>query len=227
VNMKKWVISLGGSRIVPDDVDDKFLKDFKKLILAHKDHRFVVVTGGGTTARKYIKALEEMEEGSKKKSATGIAITRFHASFLMRVFGEPANEELPFSIKKVESLLAKNQVVFCGALRQNFRQTTDGTAAQIASKMGCPFINLTNVRGLYNADPKKNKSAKLISNISWKDFNKIVSKIKFKDGQHFVLDQVAARLIMRRKIKTYIVGTLNDIKKIINDQKFNGTLIEG
>ena len=47
-----WVISLGGSRIVPDDVDDGFLLRFKRLLDSHGDKRFVVVTGGGSTARR-------------------------------------------------------------------------------------------------------------------------------------------------------------------------------
>ncbi len=42
-----WVISLGGSRIVRDDVDEGFLLGFKRLLDSHRDKRFVVVTGGG------------------------------------------------------------------------------------------------------------------------------------------------------------------------------------
>ena len=38
-----WVISLGGSRIVPDSVDEKFLVDFKKLLDSHRSKKFVVV----------------------------------------------------------------------------------------------------------------------------------------------------------------------------------------
>ena len=52
------VISLGGSLIVPEKVDVKFLKEFKKIILKNtKKHKFVIVCGGGSIARKYIQAL--------------------------------------------------------------------------------------------------------------------------------------------------------------------------
>jgi rhodanese-related sulfurtransferase len=40
-----------------DNVDFKFLKEFRELINKHKDKKFVVVCGGGSTARKYILAL--------------------------------------------------------------------------------------------------------------------------------------------------------------------------
>ena len=42
------VISLGGSIIVPNKVDYKFLSEFKKLILMYsKKNKIVIVTGGG------------------------------------------------------------------------------------------------------------------------------------------------------------------------------------
>jgi uridylate kinase len=227
--LKRIVISLGGSRIIPDNVDSDFLIKFKKLIDKYADTKFVVVTGGGTTARKYINAYKTLHKGFTKQSSAGIAITRFHAFFMMNFFGREANDKLPYSMKKVESLLKKNHVVFCGALRQTkIPQTTDATAARIASYLKCPFINLTNVKGIFSENPKINKNAKFIKNISWKDFNKIAKKIKFSAGQHFVLDQRGSEIIYNHKIPTYIVGSLNDISKIIEEKKkYAGSYIYG
>jgi len=87
---------------------------------------------------------------------------------------------------------------------------------------------VTNVKGLYTSDPRKNKKAKLIKNITWKKFNTIASKIKFKAGQHFVLDQAAAKKIMKYKIPTYIVGSLTSLRKVLSREKvFGGTKISG
>ena len=226
--MKKvWVISLGGSRIVPDNVDDEFLLKFKKLIDSHNAQKFVIVTGGGSTARKYISALRKLGESTKTQSMEGIAITRLHAKFMSILFGRNASNELPLNIEKIERLLRKNRVVFCGALRYEKKNTSDGTAAKIARHLKCPFINLTNVKGLYTSDPRKNKNAKFIKEIKWGDFAKFVNKIKYKAGQHFVLDQNAARIIERDKITTYIVGSLTAIDNILRKKKFVGTLISG
>ena len=224
---KVYVISLGGSRIIPEDVDETFLKGFKKLLLSDKKHRFVVVTGGGKTARKYIAASKELNESKKEQSKIGIAITRFHAKFMMTYFGEPANEDLPLTITKVKNLLRKNKVVFCGALKEQKEQTTDATAARVAAHMKCPFINITNVAGLYTKNPKKYKDATLITSISWKEFYTIAQKITFKAGQNFVLDQKAAKIIMQKKVPTYITGSLKDIKKILKGKTFKGTTISG
>ena len=221
-----WVISLGGSRIVPDDVDDRFLLNFRKLIDSHKNKKFVVVCGGGRTARRYMSALKRLGKGTKAQSMEGIAVTRLHAGFMARFFGSEANEDLPLNMKRVKDLLRKNRVVFCGALRWKDKNTSDGTAAKIAGFLGCPFINLTNVRGLYDRDPVK-KGAKFISKISWKDFLKVTEKVKYEAGQHFVLDLVAAEEIAKGKIVTYIVGDLGAVDGVLLGKKFVGTVISG
>lgn len=225
--MKKWVISLGGSQLIPNEVNTDFLKDFKEIIDSHPSQKFVVVTGGGTTARKYIKALKKLGKSTKTQSESGIAITRFHASFLTKIFGKKANEKLPKNMKKVKNLLNKNQVVFCGALRYKPKNTSDGNAADLASYLKCPFINITNVSGLYTSNPKTNKKAKHIPKITWKKFYDKAKKIKYKAGQHFVLDQNAARTILEDKVPTYIIGELKQLQNIIKDKKFKGTLIKG
>jgi predicted uridylate kinase len=225
---KTWVISLGGSRIIPNDVDYVFLRKFKILLNKHKDKKFVVVCGGGSSARRYIYAFRKLKKSLKDQSKEGIAITRFHAGFMARFFGRGANKVVPTNMKKVKRLLSKNRIIFCGAMRWRNNNTSDGNAAQLAGYLETPFINLTNVRGLYNSNPKINKKAKFIENISWKDFLKIARKIKYKAGQHFVLDLVAAEEILKRKIVTYIVGSLKNVDLVLKDKKrFGGTLISG
>jgi uridylate kinase len=227
--MKKWVISLGGSRIAPKDnqIDYIFINKLEKIINQNPKTKFIIVTGGGSTARRYIKALKKLDKSTKIQSKAGIGITRFHAGFLARVLGKKANEVIPKNLKKVKNLLNKNQVVFCGALRYKEKQTSDGTAADIAAYLKSSFINITNVKGLYTSNPKTHKNAKFIKKITWKAFYNKAKKIKFKAGQHFVLDQNAAKTIMEKKIPTYIIGDLKDLENIIKNRKFKGSLIKG
>jgi len=222
---KKWVISLGGSRIVPEEVDEKFLKEFDNLIKKYRSHKFVIVAGGGSVARKYISALQKLGKTTKKQSLLGIVVTRLNALLMTKVLGKRANEVIPQNMKQVKNLLRKNQVVFCGALRYKEKNTSDGTAADLAAYLKCSFINLTNVRGLYTANPKTHKNARFIKKISWKNFYGIANKIKYKAGQHFVLDQSAAKIILNKKIPTYIVGSLKDIEGIMAGKGFKGTFV--
>lgn len=216
------VLSLGGSLIIPEKINYSFLNKFKTTLRKHyKTHKFIIVCGGGVIARKYIEALKKEGKKERQLSLAGIRATRMNARFMMQFFGKEANYTLPLNIKQVEANIPKNSVVFCGALRYAEKATSDETAAKLAHHLSAEFINMTNVSGLHTANPLTNKKAKFIPKISWKAFDKMVSKIKFKAGQHFVLDQGAATLIRKHRIKTYIIGqNLSNLSKILKNKKF-------
>jgi len=226
---KEVVISLGGSLIVPDEIDTDFLLKFKKVLDKHKRNwKFVIVCGGGSVARKYIKSLREIGRSDFLQSMAGISVTRLNARFMTYFFGKDANKGIPHNIKQVQGMLRKNDIIFCGALRYAPNQTSDSTAATIANHLRSQFINMTNVPGLYDKNPKEYKDAKFIPRISWQAFNKRANAIKYKPGQHFVLDQHAAEIIMNNKIKTYILGqNLKNLDNLLSKKKFVGTTIEG
>jgi uridylate kinase len=227
--MKIMVISLGGSLIVPEKIDFNFLKKFRAELRKHyKSWKFVVVCGGGSIARKYISILKHDNKSLKQESLAGIRATRMNALLLMQLFGKEANDELPKDMKEVKNCLRKNNVVICGALRFVANSTSDGTAARLAHFLKAEFINMTNVKGLYTDNPKINPNAKFIPKETWKQFEARALRRKYCAGQHFVLDQEAAVLIKTGKIPTYIInGNPKNISKILNRQRFTGTLISG
>lgn len=227
--MKKVIVlSLGGSLIIPDKIDVNFLKKFKKIILKNsKKCKFAIVCGGGSIARKYINALKEEGLNEELQSFSGISATRMNARFMSYFFNLNPNMGIPHTLKTVRKYMKRHDIVFCGALEYKPRQTSDATAVEIASHFKTIFINLTDVSGLHDKNPKKFKDAKFIPKISWKDFYKMANKEKYKPGQHFVLDQTAARMIMEKKITTYIIGkNLKDLDNLLNNKKFRGTIIE-
>ena len=226
--MKKVIVlSLGGSLIIPNDVNSKYLKEFKKIILKNiKKYKFIVVCGGGSLARKYINALKGIGINEKLQSLAGISATRTNARFMSYFFNIDPEQGIPHTMKILKKYISKQDVVFCGALEYKPNQTSDSTAAEIARKLKSDFINLTDVSGLHDKNPKEFKDAKFIPKISWLDFDKMVSKIKFKPGQHFVLDQSASKRIMKNKITTYILGKdMNQLDNLLNNKKFRGTII--
>ncbi len=228
--MKKViVISLGGSLIVPEKIDQVFLEEFKRTLIKNtKKYKFVVVCGGGNTARIYIKGLEGDKISKKEylQSLLGVSTTRLNARFMTYFFGKDANKGIPHEMNQVENSLRKNKIVFCGALRYAKNQTSDATAAKLAHHFNSDFINLTNVSGLHDKNPNEFKNAKFISEISYKEFLKMVKKIDFKPGQHFVLDQTAAKIINKYKIKTFILGpNLKNLNNLFNGKHFVGSII--
>lgn len=219
-------MSLGGSLIVQDEIDYKFIKQFKKTI-SKLNRKFVIVVGGGRTARVYINALAKEGISEKLQCLMGIGITRLNARFLANFFGKTANENIPKDMKELRNMLKKNKVVFAGGLRFVEDNTSDGTAAALAKYFRTSLVNMTNVKGLYDKDPRKFKNAKFISRISLKDFYKRATRMKYKPGQHFVLDQNAAEIIKKNKIKTVIIGkNLRNFENYLRNKKFIGTIIE-
>jgi len=227
--MKKQVIvlSLGGSLIIPDKVNEKYLKEFKKIILKNTPkYKFIIVCGGGSLARKYITALQT--KPYPIQSTAGIAATRANAKFVSCFFNQELTLELPVTVKEIKKQLKRQDLVICGALGFKPKQTTDSNAAEIAAYFKTPFINLTNVSGLHTNNPKKVKTAKLIPRITWKEFYKMANKSAFKPGQHFVLDQRASEIILENKVKTYILGTnVKQLGNLLKNKKFIGTEISG
>lgn len=225
--MRTVVLSLGGSLVVPDEIDYDFIGKFKDMIkrLSNK-MRFVIVVGGGSTARKYINPL--LSEGLDNKTACliGIGVTRLNARFMANFVGKPAAQHLPSSMKELKNMLAKDRIVFTGGLRFVPNNTSDGTAAQIAGFLKTDLINITNVKGLYTKDPRKHKDAKFVPKISFADFHKMASKLKYVAGQHFVLDQNASVIIKKHRIKTIIIGEdLKNLENCLEGKKFIGTFI--
>lgn len=220
----KIVISLGGSLIIPNNIDYDFLAKFKKTIKKFKKHKIIIVTGGGKIARIYIEALKKQGLNNKIQSLIGIKTTKLNAMLLSNFLN--THILIPDSIITLKKLLKKHNIVVCGALGYKPNMTSDGTAADIAGALKADlFINMTNVSGLYNKDPRKFKNAKFIPKISFKDFLKVTKKIKFKAGQHFVLDQTAARIITKHKTKTIILKSIGNLENCIKGKKFTGTII--
>lgn len=220
--MTKVVISLGGSLINPGRINYNFLKEFKRVIKKFSRYKIVIVTGGGKIARDYIEALHDKNE--KIRSLIGIKATKLNAMLVSNFLDNEV--VVPDSLNDVNKLLRRKNLVVCGALGYRERMTSDGTAADVARYLKADLlINITNVNGLYDRDPRKFKNAKFIPEISFSDFLKTVGKIKYKPGQHFVLDQIAAEIIAKYKIKTVILKSTAELKKCLSYKRFIGTVI--
>ncbi|MEM4605500.1 MAG: UMP kinase [Candidatus Pacearchaeota archaeon] len=225
---KVVVISLGGSLIVPNEIRLEYLRKFREVIKKNTNkYKFVIVCGGGSVARKYIKALAEEGKNYYIQSLAGISVTRLNARFMAYFFGFDPTWGIPHDMKHVKNLLKKHDIVFCGALRYAPNQTSDATSLKLARFFKTFFINLTNVKGLFDKNPFEHKDAKFIPKISIDDFHKMIMKIEYKPGMHAPVDTAAAKIMKKYKIKSYILGDdVNQLDNLLNGKEFVGTIIE-
>ena len=56
----------------------------------------------------------------------------------------------------------------------------------------------------------------------------MANKVKFAPGQHFVIDQTASKMMMQKKIKSYIIGKdMKQLGNLLQGKKFRGTTVSG
>jgi len=223
--VKTIVLSLGGSLIAPDKIDVNFLKSFRKAIekFVKKNHRFVIVCGGGSIARKFQKA------ASRKKGITnrdldwlGIYATMINANFVKQVFGEMAESNIIHNpTKKINS---NKKIILASGWKPGW--STDYDAVLLAKNLKSKtVINMSNINYVYDKDPKKHKGAKKIKNICWKHYRNLISK-KWTAGLNAPFDPIAAKEAEKSKIKAIIIGkNLKNFENLLNNKKFNGTAI--
>ncbi|HIH18182.1 MAG TPA: UMP kinase [Nanoarchaeota archaeon] len=229
--MPTRIFSLGGSAIVPGKVDYSLLKKLKSLILGlSRREQVVIVCGGGRTAREYISALEKEGASEYERCSVGIECTRLNALLVALFLGQLANSHIPTTTGEFLKAMKKHRIVVTGGGLEDAHigTTSDGTTAFLTALLHeKEFINLTNVSGLYDKDPRKFRNAKLVPRISYGDFWKLMGKVKEKPGQHFILDSYATKIITKNKIRVAILDgkEIKNISSYLDGRKFVGSVI--
>lgn len=226
---KTIIISLGGSLIVPEEIDSKFVKEFKQIIEEKiaQDYRFIIITGGGRTARKYIDAAVNIGGvGDEDKDWIGIHSTRLNGHFLRTIFKEYAHPTINKNPYDLEGFLkAKEPILIAAGYRPG--NSTDYIAVLLAKQFGAKKIaNLSNIDYVCDKDPRTNPDAKQIKNISWPEFQKIVGD-KWDPGANVPFDPVASKTAAQEGMEVVIMNGKNieNFKKYLDGEEFEGTTI--
>ncbi len=222
----KFVISLGGSLIFPDDLDKIFLMKFGKIIQKHakKRYKFIIICGGGKLARSFQQVASKKRKLSNEElDWLGIYATKINAHLLKSIFGNKA-EDFIITNPNERVRFKKNIIIAAGWLPG---WSTDYDAVLLAKNIGIKeVINMSNVDYVYDKDPRKNRDAKKIEKISWNGYNKLISK-KWRAGMNVPFDPVAAKEAQKSKMKVNIIGNdLKNFENLLNGKKFRGTVIE-
>lgn len=218
------IISLGGSVIVPSNIDTDFLKELREFILKYLGkYRFVLVIGGGRTARQYQEAAKAIVDAPNDDlDWIGIQATKINAHLVKTIFHDVAYKEIldnpTFKVDFDKVLIA------CG---WKPGWSTDYDAVLLAELYGAKtLINITNVDYLYDKNPNEFEDAKRIERISWGGFQRIVGN-EWKPGMNMPFDPVATKKAAELKLKLMLLGKdLDNLKNFLDGKKFNGSLVD-
>lgn len=225
--MDTVVVSVGGSIIIQNKDDITFLRKLAKVLIGQSTkHKLFVVTGGGRTARDYIRIGRELGASESYLDEIGIEVTRLNARLLITAIGERCYHVPAKNIEEAIQAGKSHQIVVMGGLHPGF--TTDAVSAMIAERARASrLVNATVVQGVFTADPKKDPKAKLIQKMTYDELIRIVDKSEQGAGPNIVFDPLAARIVKRAKIDTIVCNgrNLKALMSAIEGDSVAGTLI--
>lgn len=221
------VLSVGGSLIVPNGgIDIPFLRSFKQLIHTHIKHtRFVIVVGGGSTARHYQEAARNIGKLTRDDlDWLGIHATRLNGHLVRTIFRDIAH---PVILKDPSRPIARwhKPVLIAAGWKPGW--STDYVATRLAKRLRANVVvNLSDVDYVFDKDPRKHADAKPICEILWKDFRKIVGN-RWDPGMSVPFDPVASRLAHHSGIQVVIANgrKRKNLNALFSGKKFKGTII--
>ena len=220
------VVSVGGSIIVPDEIDTTFLKKFKTFVERHigSGKKFIIITGGGRTSRRYQGAANKVTKLTDTDlDWLGIHSSRLNAHLLRAIFYSDAH---PNIITNLDKPLPKNKkIIIAAGMRPG--SSTDLRAVQLAHKVGATkVVNLSNIDYVFTKDPKKYKTAEKIEDITWSEFRKLIPK-KWDPGLNAPFDPIASREAQKYEIEVANINgaSLSEFGNYIKGKQFKGTLI--
>ena len=214
---KRIVIKFSGKVFAMENV--KLLKDYARfLIKISNAYQPIIIAGGGKIARHFINHARSSGMDESTLDELGIEISRLNAKLLIYALKGKAYPHPPTTLKESQQAVESGLIVVAGGLHPG--QSTNGTAALIAEKINADqFINATDVDGIYDSDPNKNKKAKLFKQIEIKNLKKMLIHEDSVAGGYDLMDIVALKIIERSKIKTRVIRSdIKNLEKAIKGQ---------
>ncbi len=223
------VMSVGGSLIVPDQIDTTFLGNLKSLIeneIETTNRRFIIIAGGGRTARRYQDAAAGVTDLSRDDlDWLGIHSTHLNGHLLLTILRDHAYRVMIKNPDDVLDVPNKERVVVAAGYRPGC--STDLRAIQIAERVHAhKVINLSNTDYVYTDNPHTNPNAVKIEDITWEAFRKLIPET-WDPGLSAPFDPIAAKEAELKGIEVAQINghLLDSLHNYLSGQPFIGTRI--
>lgn len=226
------VISVGGSLVAPESgVNTSFLKKLnifiRNQLATYPNRQFFLVLGGGVIARHYRDAGREIvghELSRDDLDYLGIHATKLNAHLVRTIFRDIAH---PYIIKHYEIIRkVEEPVVVAAGWKPGW--STDYCALLLCDDYNVKsVVNLSNIKQVFDKDPKKYEDAHPIEKISWPEFRKIVGD-EWTPGLNMPFDPIAAKKAEELGVKVAVLHgeDFDNLEQYLSGKEFIGTVIE-
>lgn len=210
-------------------IDIKRLKGIINILnnyIEKNNAKIIVITGGGKNVKQIIERLRREEYVNEYMlDMIGIEMTRLHALiFISLIKSKRVSKIIPTTIDEVFSYLATNDIVVLGGIMPGV--STNTVSALIAEAVNADkLINMSRAGGIYDKDPEKYPSAKVLSKIHINDLIKLLNEPEIA-GYYPLFDKVSLNIILRSKIDTYVIPPdPNHLQMLLAGKKVGSRII--
>ncbi|MEM3291137.1 MAG: UMP kinase [Saccharolobus sp.] len=220
------ILKVSGKFFDTDDPNNLLILKESVRELIKYGYRVGIVTGGGNTARHYIKLGREIGIGEAYLDLLGIWASRLNAYLVTFALQDLAYMNVPQSLEEFIQAWSHNKVVVTGGFQPG--QSTAAVAALISEASSSKILVMaTNVDGVYERDPRIYNDAKLIPHLTTVDLKKILETSQsVQAGTYELLDPLAIKIIERSRIKVIVMNykRLSKIIEIINGEELSSVI---
>jgi uridylate kinase len=202
----KIVLRIGGS-VLGSPPNPSMVNRYAEVVseLASRGHSIALVVGGGDISRQYIECAKRLGLSNYHQDLIAIHVSRLNAGLVSMKLGGVSS--VPTTVNGMISRLSSTRVAVMGGLKPGL--TTDAVAALVAEAWSPDlFIKASNQAGIYTADPKVHKKAKLLSSVSYAKLRELLGG-KHKPGIHSIVDPVAVEHLTRHKFNLVVLDGRN------------------
>jgi uridylate kinase len=188
-------------------------------------YRMVVVTGGGSLARRYIELGRGLGINESLLDMLGISASRLNAQLLASALSDIAYLPIPKDLNETFSAWTTGRLVIVGGFQPG--QSTATVAMLVSELLGVrKLIDCANVDAVYTSDPRKDPNAKRLERVSIDELMGIL-KSRTMAGTYDLLDPWALSIAQRGKIAIYVVSCNKPeaLKNVVTKGVGAGTVI--
>lgn len=217
----RLAVKIGGSVAVGEaGPNAEYVKRFKQVVRTASLDKLVVGIGGGKLARRYLQSVLALVSPEEAETLV-MDLLRANTRFLAHVLGgRPILDER--SLRSV-SKRTKSKILVVGGIKPG--RSTDANTALLAAAIGADlFVKMTDVEGIYTADPRADSSAQLIEGMTYDRALKM--SIAGSPGSYGIMDRMSLQVLKRSRIPAVVLNGKDPerLRKLLDGEK-TGTLI--
>lgn len=228
----KLVIKIGGSLLFDKNqhLNAARFQQYANEVrhVAEQGHTIVLVVGGGALARTLIEQGRLLRAQEDALDQLGIAATWVCAQLMIAALNGLAYPTPIMTEDQIASRIDGKSVLVVGGLRPG--QSTNAVAARMAElTQANALVNVTDVDGVYDKDPKRYPGAKLLPVVTVSQLRKIVSSLPNDPGTYPLFDKRALETVKRARIEVWFVNgqQSQSIVNAVTEKRIGTRLLPG